>query len=589
MSTSARIYVARLRRRDLVTIGVLALAGIGIPLWLATAAGAVGLPNTDDWVYMRGAESLHSTGGIVMLGHTAASVGQLVMVQPLLWLSGGEPWAFTAFGLAMGLLGIVATYLLARRFVGTSTAALVVLLLVVFPGFGRATATFLTDVPAFALSATCLLLGVRWLQGDGSRATLVASIAIGLAGISIREFAVAAPMAILISAWARNRVDERVLLAASSLGLGAGIVVVLRIGASVPGHSVPVTPESWRLLLLGPMFTTLAAALLPAIVIRLGRTLATIRAGHVILGSVFVVLMLVLPYGSLVGNFWMTNGFGGNALLVGVREPVIGGAAWALSGQLATLAAILLTTLAVSWIQQNLDGVRSVASAVAQIMRIARSPTAPLLLFLLGYAAELVIFASVGVMLDRYLFPMVPIAAILLLREPTGHPQRAGVDRSHALAHGAVAWLAVSALIIAANSFAYDAGRWHAGDAAVALGYEAATVDAGYEWVGDHATGAHDADGRDDGPMWYDDWFLPQSPCAVVSNSQEDHPGYELIRHDPSAYRQYLFIGPWQSLYLYGSVAPSCPPLPVAIEAAIPSGYTAAVAPRALTEDGGGS
>ena len=69
-----------------------------------------------------------------MPGHTAASIGQLVMVQPFLWLSGGNPWAFTAFGLAMGGIGLASTYLLARRFVGTGSAILVVLLVEAFPG-----------------------------------------------------------------------------------------------------------------------------------------------------------------------------------------------------------------------------------------------------------------------------------------------------------------------------------------------------------------------------------------------------------------------------------------------------------------------
>ena len=79
------------------------------------------------------------------------------------------------------------------------------------------------------------------------------------------------------------------------------------------------------------------------------------------------------------------------------------------------------------------------------------------------------------------------MAAILLLRGPA---QASGLGRSRAFAHAAFAWLAASAFVIAANSFAYDAARWHAeGEAAVALGYEAATIDAGYEWVGYHASG----------------------------------------------------------------------------------------------------
>ena len=126
--------LGRIGRRDVVALLTLSLAGVGIPLWLSAAAGAIGLPGNDDWVYMRGASSLFRTGSIDMPGHTAASVGQLLLVQPLLWISGGNPWAFTAFGLVMALIGLTSTYLLARRFVGNGLAILVVLLRKLSPG-----------------------------------------------------------------------------------------------------------------------------------------------------------------------------------------------------------------------------------------------------------------------------------------------------------------------------------------------------------------------------------------------------------------------------------------------------------------------
>jgi 4-amino-4-deoxy-L-arabinose transferase-like glycosyltransferase len=98
------------------------------------------------------------------------------MAQPLLWLSGGNPWAFTTLGLVMALIGIVCTCLLARRFVGTGSTVMVVLLVEAFPRMAREAPTFMTDVPAYALTMLCLLLGTRWLQGDGRRITFVASL-----------------------------------------------------------------------------------------------------------------------------------------------------------------------------------------------------------------------------------------------------------------------------------------------------------------------------------------------------------------------------------------------------------------------------
>ena len=150
---------SRTGRWDAVTLGILGLIALGIPLGLVGTAGAIGIPTDDDWVYMRAAENLFHTGALDMPGHTAASIGQIFMVQPLLWLSGGDRLAFTVFGLVLGLLGIASTYLLSRQFVGMGTAALVVLVLEAFPGFGRATASFMTDVPAFSLSWSVCCLG----------------------------------------------------------------------------------------------------------------------------------------------------------------------------------------------------------------------------------------------------------------------------------------------------------------------------------------------------------------------------------------------------------------------------------------------
>jgi hypothetical protein len=556
----------RFGRRDMLALATLCGAGVGIPLWLSAAAGAIGIPSNDDWVYMRAAESLFRTGSIEMPGHTAASIGQLVMVQPLLWLSGGNPWAFTAFGLLMALIGVASTYLLARRFVGTGSAVLVVLLVEAFPGYARQSATFMTDVPAFALAVLCLLLGTWWLQGDGRRAILVASLAAGLLAVSIREFAIAAPAAILVAAWARSRSGERLWLAGASGILVAGVACVLVVAASMPGSGgVPSTVDFWRLSLLGPAFTTLAAVLLPAAALAMGRRMANFSPHHVILGAGLVGFTLILPTGPLVGQLWMADGLVGNALLGGSRDPIIGATAWALSEQLAIFAAILVAALALRWGRRNLARVDSLATAMAVPIWIARSREAPLVLFLFAYAGGLAVLISMSYYpLDRYLFPMVPAAAILLLRG-SAEPSRFG--RSHAFSHAAFAWLVVSAFVIATNSFAYDAARYRAGEAAVAMGYDARTVDAGYDWVGYHASAAGNSGSGTDGLMWYDDAMLAR-PCAVLSNSPLDLVAFRLIHINRSAYLQYLFFGPDEPLYLYGALANGCPPPPAAVPAA---------------------
>jgi hypothetical protein len=140
----------------------------------------------------------------------------------------------------------------------------------------------------------------------------------------------------------------------------------------------------------------------------------------------------------------------------------------------------------------------------------------------------------------------------------------------------------VSAFVIATNSFAYDAARWREGEAAVAMGYDARTVDAGYEWVGYHATGAGRQGDGDRGQAWFEDLMWPNPTCAVLSNSPA-HKGEPLLdksavpldrsnarplRINQSAYRKYLFFGPPEPLYLYGVLKDGCPPPPAAVASA---------------------
>jgi predicted NBD/HSP70 family sugar kinase len=278
--------------------------------------------------------------------------------------------------------------------------------------------------------------------------TLLVSIGIGLAAVSIREFAVAAPAAILIAAWARNRTDDRAYLAWVSGFLAAGIVCILVVAASIPGRGAYVTVDQRWANLLGPAFATLAAVLLPAAVLGMGRRIGNFSPIQVILAAGVVGSMFVLPNWPLIGNYWMPTGVAGDVpLLSGTRDPVIGAGPWALSEQLAAFAAILVAALGLRWGRRNLANVSSLSAATDRAIQVARSREAPILLFLALYSAELVVYALIGKTFDRFLYEMVPAAAILLLR---GTARPTNPRWSRPASHAALAWLAASAFVIAA-------------------------------------------------------------------------------------------------------------------------------------------
>lgn len=553
-----------LGRKDALAMAILATVGAGIPLWLVATAGAIGLPTIDDWVYMRGALSLFQSGSVEMPGHTAAAIGQVVLVQPLLWLSGGRAWAFTAFGLLMTVIAVEATYFFARRFVGTGSAFLVVLLLELVPGFAREATSFMTDVPAYALVVVSLLLGARWIDGNSRRATIAASLAIGLIAVTIREYALAAPVAVLAVAWVRVPARERIWLASVTGLFAAGTLIVLAIGAAIPGRGIPTTPHLGLLLMIGPAFATFAAFILPALVFGVARRMAQLSPFDVLLGAGLVGLVFVFPYGVLLGFLWLPNGVMGNALLIGIRDPLFGSVGWDLTNRLASFAAVLLAGLLFGQARRAATTLRSSVKSVAVNVRIlGRHPNALLVGFLAAYCAELMAFVLVVGLSDRYLIPMVPVAGILLLQRRAEGNRLGPV---HAAAHASLAWIGISAFVIAANSFAYDSARWRAGEVTVLRGYDASTIDAGYEWVGFHAIDNEAPIGpRDFGLTWYDDLFMASRPCAVVSNKPLEVSGYVLLEADPTAYYSLLLLGNHESLYLYGATSDGCPRIPTAL------------------------
>lgn len=541
--------------RDIGAIGLLILLAVVPGLGLAIKAGVVGIPHNDDWVYILGANALYRTGSVVMSGHAAAAVGQLILVQPLLRLADGQPWAFTAFGLGMAAVAVAASYLLARCYLGRGPSLFVALLVIAFPGFARESASFMTDISALALEMLSLLLGVVWIR-SGRPVALAASLLIGVAAVSIREFAVVAPAAVLVAALAQSRPGNRIALLVTTAVTVAAVVAVLLAARSPALNDELSTPRLSNIVKVLPTMTTLAAVLLPAIVLAVGARFRLLTVGILLAAMVLVGLAFVVPAAPLIGNTWAQGGIAGNAILAGSRAAVITASVWSASTNLAVLAGILAVSLILAWGLGVVGEARTPRLLWGRALDVLRQPTGVLVVFLLGYVAALAYVVWRLSVFDRYLYPMVPPAAILLLG---GVPAVWRVGRAQVIAYAGLLWLAASSAMVTTNSLAYDAARWQAGEAAVAMGYAAATVDAGYEWVGYHSDSHVNDVPAAYGLSRYTNRLMPSKPCAVVSNSALTVPGYVLLRKDAAAYRSFLVIGSRRPLYLYGLADGSCP------------------------------
>jgi dolichyl-phosphate-mannose-protein mannosyltransferase len=551
---------------DLFAVGGLLLVGVGLPLLVGWVSGALTVPHNDDFNYRRVALGLYETGRVELTGWTVMSlVGQVLFVQPFLWIAGGHPAAFAVATGTLAVAGLAASYFLARRILSRAAAVLAVLLVIAFPGFLLNTTSFMTDVPAFAGIAICLALGAVGLEPGRRRRWrwLAASLAAGCFAFSIREFALAAPVAVLVlAALARRGEFPTVVVAgAAVLGTCAAIHVVT---SQLPGQGTAdfaaLSTNNLERTRLG--ITTLAFGLAPAILIAAAGQL---RAGHaagaavgaMAGGALFGGELLALARFEgvptvLVGNLLDPAGAPGSGALAGERPLLFPPPTWDVMNVVALGAVVVASgTLGALLAGRRRQSPRTSGAVVAVEM-----PVSLLVVFTVLYGSGMLAFGLVASMFDRYLWPLALSLSILLLAA-AGRPRR-----SAGLLPGLAAFVVVagSALALMLNSAAFDAARWRMGELAISRGIPRESVDAGMEWVGYHATGVATADATPtSGEMWYDARWPSFRLCGLVSSSLLDLPTFRLEAADVSAYRLLLVAGPEAPLYLYRVSNSGCP------------------------------
>ncbi|HEV2006438.1 MAG TPA: hypothetical protein VGQ85_07470 [Candidatus Limnocylindrales bacterium] len=588
-------------RRDwLAVAGIVGLA-VGLPVILGISSGALDIPHNDDFDYRQVALGYWSTGTLEMRGFSVMSlIGQILFVQPFLWLSGGAPWAFAAATGVLTVAGLVSAYVLLRRVLDTGRTALALLAAVLVPGFLVNTTSFMTDLPAFASAFVCLAIGAAALRPDGSISwrPLIASLAVGCFGVSIRESTLAAPMAVVVvAAVADRRGPYRV--AAAGIGLLVAAATIHFLAAAIPGQGSARFDPGPGLQRLRLAFQTLAVCLSPALVVAIAWWRSRWRVVDVLPGLI-AGLAIAWPSVSalartgrlpsmLIGNLFTSIGPDGGGALGGGRPGLYPIEVWTGVQVAAFVATVFLPGVTTGIIGST---IRHGGVTVARIRAWSRSPASLLVACALFTAVGLALYGWAYTMFDRYLWPLIIVGSALLVIRPasvadaTAEPEEVGPEARPASAGAEPSprsspefpllprrlrpapWLAGALLVglgglslmhlLASNAF--SAGRWEFGERALAMGIPAGHVDAGMEWVGYYATG----DARvywvaPKGQMWYTGWWPSYRQCAVVTSSQITRPGYEIVFADPSAYHQYQLAGPALPLFLYRVNVPTCP------------------------------
>jgi Dolichyl-phosphate-mannose-protein mannosyltransferase len=592
-----RVRLALPGREAWIVLGLIALS-VGLPTIAGITSGAISIPRNDDFSYRHPAMTLYESGRIEMIGWGVMTlVGQLLATLPLLWVSQGSTWAFAATTAIFTVVGVVAAYHLARRVLSPALAGLAVLLTICIPGFMLYTTAYMTDVPAFAMEMACLATGAAAIERtpEGHRwRWLTASLVIGCYAFSIRDFAIAAPIAVLIAAAASDRRSARIPYVVASMVVVISCVTIYRSTGDLPGQGTPAflppTLASIRKVL--DAFTVLGLALAPAILVgvpgwvigwrRTGRGRAAgfgALAGLVVATACFVDPSALFGHQPadvlhvLRGNVFLSTGSLDSAVFAGSRPALYPGVVWGALEVLALVGTFVAFALFGAWAVAERDRLRRAFDLRHRPTALGSVP-GMLVVFVVVFAAGTVAIGAITNVFDRYAWPLaLPLAVLLLARSDrssrsgsVGVTDRA-VRRSARLGAGLsvgvgllLAVVASASLVLLLDADAFDGARWRMGEEAVRLGFAAETVDAGLEWVGAHSTGISEPLATPVPSMTR--WavrFPSFHQCAVASSSPLPWPGLTLVLKRTDAYRTLLAVGRPHAMYLYRVDDAGCP------------------------------
>lgn len=560
------------RAADAEIICALLLLGVALPIALALWSHVFDIARNDDWAYRRVLWHFVKTGRFAFVGWgTMTLVGQILWGAAFAGVLGAHAWVPGVAVACASVIGLVAAYLVARSLLPSVWAGVCVLITLAFPGFLLNTSSFMTDIPGFSADMACLALGVGALRSRGRACwvLLVSSMAVGCFSFSIREFGLAAPVAVLVAMVGQDRRRWRAY-AATGLCMLAICGAIYLWASNVPGAepSVVAVPDYSSLRSsveqLGGLFFTLSlvlSPLLPLVVWRLRRLSSWPGLALAVL-ALGVGVWLFGKSAVFLGNYLSQQGATGAAVLNGGRPDLFPEPVWRGLEVVAVAAGVVLA-LVVGAVG------RDVARAVMQgtpeglVAAFAALNVAILTVYRLFVRTSL---------FDRYAWPLAFAGAVVLVAKSLHAPTTAfpGAQERHR-GRSALAWLtgaavtglgAVIILITAAitmNANAYDGARWRAGQLAVKAGVHTSQVDAGFEWVGFHANQASMSTRHLDAAPPYLSWYAQMFPglqvCAFVSGSPSTGAGLKLLR---TTTYNLLGVAVPEHLYIYRVESPGC-------------------------------
>jgi hypothetical protein len=445
--------------------------------------------------------------------------------------------------MVLGAVGIFALHLLLRELGVQRRLALVgALNLAVNPIYLELSASFMTDVPFTALVTTSLWLYVRGVRRK-SATSLGGAFALAFVAILVRQFALVLPLAFGVAHTARKGLNVR--------AFGTGVLPF------VLGIAVHVTFVHWLVaagrtpsvshLQIGPAFFILRiTAHLFLISLYVGFYMAPLLACLIFAwrspladGNSSWTLSLWRPFAALavllvslantgdmlpaIGNILIPSGLGPLTLrdtfLLRSNQPTIPAGVtvlWAVTTALSswsTLLVVLAIAHTVAKVGKNLLRLEGVGDAWPQVLMLTLTA---------AYAGAVFLAGTQGLLLDRYILPLiVPLSAVLLMRPRPSLPLREWSGR-------AVPSFLLLALYAAFSSLAthdylaWNRARWRATDFLLQAGVTPHQIDGGYEFNGWYL---HSPDYRPSPGKSY--WWVDDDEYVIASGPLS---GYQEVR-----------------------------------------------------------
>jgi Dolichyl-phosphate-mannose-protein mannosyltransferase len=516
------------------------LVTVGVPLVIRFRIGPI--PENDDWSYIKSALAMHHGDGVQLQGFGQMFlIGQLVAVQPFLWVFGDHAGAFDAFGAVAALAWLWLVFVTLRRAAGRTRALLIVCVVAAWPGLGLLATSFMTDAPFAALCWAQIYVAIRAFE-SGRRSVLVAAFPLAVVAFTFREQSIAVTVAIAVYAIFRraNSTAFRRYAVVGSLLTVIVCAVLEHARRAVPNADVaPYGLSSFDVVgglsnivravfTLGLALSPLAFRFAVVTAAHRNRPVRTVLAWAATL-TVGAYLLAGHSHNVLVGNYVSRTGGYANAV-AGVAPAPVNAVVWAVVQTIALVSTAVLVGASV----QHAGGLRRLRPTVAQ------TPPERALPFL--FAATLgVLYVALSFVgedqYDRYLLPVLPVAALAVLRisRPPTRDQNGARDQATGVGVAVlIAMLYLVGSLITYSTLVRDRTVWDAASRLTADGIPATMINAGSDWDGFHATTPVHRDlVRDENAAYFGDFWIQRFPqssdCYVVSASPLSSPGWQLV------------------------------------------------------------